>query len=266
MTASRVVARTAAVLTLAFLYAPVVVVILFSLQGSRQLTLPFTGPSSRWYIALSRDDAFRQSLIASLRVAVPVAAAATTIGTLAALSFARYPGRWQRALATVMVAPIALPGLFIGVALLTYFARLGVQSSLLTVSLAHLIYVLPYVVFVLASRLERFDIRIEEAARTLGASSWKTFWKVTFPITWPAIVAGGVLAFALSFDEFLITLFVVGPEPTLPVTVWSRLRLRIDPSINAIATTLLGVFFLSGVAMALLLRVRRAGSTAVADE
>jgi spermidine/putrescine transport system permease protein len=266
MTAPRVLARAAALLTLAFLYAPVVVVILFSFQGSRQLTLPFTGPSTQWFVSLSHDEAFRQSLLASLRVAVPVAVAATTIGTLAALSFARYPGRWQRVLATVMVAPIALPGLFIGVALLTYFGRLGVRSSLFTVSLAHLIYALPYVVLVLGSRLERFNVRIEEAARTLGASAWKTFWKVTFPITWPAIAAGGVLAFALSFDEFLITLFVVGPEATLPVTVWSRLRLRIDPSINAIATTLLAVFFLSGAVIAILLRVRRTGSTVVADE
>jgi ABC-type spermidine/putrescine transport system permease subunit II len=266
MTASRAFARAATLITLGFLYAPVAVVILFSFQGSRQLSLPFTGPSTQWYMSLSRDEAFRQSLVASFRVAVPVSLAATTIGTLAALSFARYPGRWQRVLATVMVAPIALPGLFIGVALLTYFGRLGVQTSLLTVSLAHLIYALPYVVLVLGSRLERFDVRIEEAARTLGASGWETFWKVTFPITWPAIAAGGVLAFALSFDEFLITLFVVGRKATLPVTVWSRLRLRIDPSINAIATTLLTVFFLSGAIMAILLRVRRTGTTAVADE
>jgi spermidine/putrescine transport system permease protein len=265
MTAGRPLARTAVAFTLAFLYAPVVVVILFSFQGSAQLTLPFSGPSTRWYENLGRDEAFRQSLMSSVRVAVPVSLAAMTIGTLAALSFSRYPGRWQRVLATVMVAPIALPGLFIGVALLTYFARVGVQPSLLTVSFAHLIYVLPYVVFVLGSRLERFDVSIEEAARTLGASAWKTFWKVTFPITWPAIAAGGVLAFALSFDEFLITLFVVGTEPTLPVTVWSRLRLRIDPSINAIATTLLGVFFLSGAIMAGLLRIRRTESTAVGD-
>jgi spermidine/putrescine transport system permease protein len=109
--------------------------------------------------------------------------------------------------------------------------------------------------------LERFDVRIEEAARTLGATPWTTFWRVTFPITWPAIAASGVLAFALSFDEFLITLFVVGTEPTLPVTIWSRLRLRIDPSINAIATTLLAVFFLSGLAMAGLLRIRRSGTS-----
>jgi spermidine/putrescine transport system permease protein len=265
MTARRALARTVVVLTLAFLYAPVVVIILFSFQGSRQLNLPFTGPSTHWYENLSRDEAFRQSLMSSLRVAVPVAMAAMTIGTLAALSFSRYPGRWQRVLATVMVAPIALPGLFIGVALLTYFARVGVQSSLLTVSLAHLIYVLPYVVFVLGSRLERFDVRIEEAARTLGASAWKTFWKVTFPITWPAIAAGGVLAFALSFDEFLITLFVVGTKATLPVTVWSRLRLRIDPSINAIATTLLAVFFLSGAIMAVLLRIQRTREHGGAD-
>jgi spermidine/putrescine transport system permease protein len=265
MTPGRLVARIAVWLTLVFLYAPVVVVVLFSFQGSKQLTLPFTGPSGQWYERLSTDEAFRQSLIASVRVAVPVAVAAMVIGSLATLSFNRYPGRWQRVLATVMVAPIALPGLFIGVALLTYFSRVGVRPSLLTVGLAHLIYVLPYVVFVLGSRLERFDVRIEEAARTLGATAWTAFWKVTFPITWPAIAAGGVLAFALSFDEFLITLFVIGTEATLPVTVWSRLRLQIDPSINAIATTLLGVFFVSGVTMAVLLRIRRSEAGRTGD-
>jgi spermidine/putrescine transport system permease protein len=188
-------------------------------------------------------------------------AASMLVGTLSALSISRYPGRWQRLLAVVSVAPIALPGLLVGVALLTYFARIGLKPSLATVSIAHLIYVLPFVLFVLGSRLERFDVRIEEAARTLGATPWTTFWRVTFPITWPAIAASGVLAFALSFDEFLITLFVVGTEPTLPVTIWSRLRLRIDPSINAIATTLLAVFFLSGLAMAGLLRIRRSGTS-----
>jgi ABC-type spermidine/putrescine transport system permease subunit II len=257
--------RLAVVVTLVFLYSPVVVVVLFSFQGSQQLTLPFTGPSTQWYEQLGGDEAFRQSLMSSLRVAVPVAMTAMAIGTLAALSFSRYPGRWQRVLATAMIAPIALPGLFVGVALLTYFARVGMKPSLLTVSLAHLMYVLPYVVLVLGSRLERFDVRIEEAARTLGATPWVTFWKVTFPITWPAIAAGGVLAFALSFDEFLITLFVVGTETTLPVTVWSRLRLHVDPSINAIATTLLGVFFVSGAVMALLLRIRRTAAKAVGD-
>jgi spermidine/putrescine transport system permease protein len=260
MTSRRVVARTAVWLTLVFLYAPVVVVVLFSFQGSQQLTLPFTGPSTQWYESLSTDEAFRESLMASVRVAVPVSVVAMIIGSLATLSFARYPGRWQSVLATVMAAPIALPGLFVGVALLTYFSRVGVRPSLLTVGLAHLIYVLPYVVFVLGSRLQRFDVRIEEAARTLGANAWTTFWKVTFPITWPAIAAAGVFAFALSFDEFLITLFVVGTEATLPVTVWSRLRLQIDPSINAIATTLLGVFFVSGLLMAVLLRIRRSES------
>jgi spermidine/putrescine transport system permease protein len=263
MRAGRVLARSVVVLTLVFLYSPVVVVVLFSFQASEHLTLPFAGPSTRWYEQLRQDEAFRQSLMSSVRIAVPVALAAIMIGTLAALSFSRYPGRWQRVLSTAMVTPIALPGLFVGVALLTYFARIGVKPSLLTVALAHLTYVIPYLVLVLTSRLERFDVRVEEAARTLGASPWKTFWKVTFPITWPAIAAGGVLAFALSFDEFLITLFVVGTEATLPVTVWSRLRLRIDPSINAIATTLLGVFFASGVVMALLLRIRRSAVKAM---
>jgi spermidine/putrescine transport system permease protein len=163
----------------------------------------------------------------------------------------------QRPLDVLAMAPIALPGLFIGLSLLAYFGRIGLTPSLFTVFLAHLLYVLPYVLIVMRNRLERFDVSIEEAARDLGANAWQTFWKVTFPVIWPAILASGILAFALSFDEFLITLFVIGSDSTLPIMMWSRMRRRIDPAINAVATIILGVFVSSLFLAAALLSARR---------
>ncbi len=160
------------------------------------------------------------------------------------------------------MAPIALPGLFIGLSLLAYFGRLGLSLSLVTVFMAHLLYVLPYVLIVMSSRLERFDVALEEAARDLGANSWQTFWKVTFPLIWPTVLASGVLAFALSFDEFLITLFVIGSESTLPIMMWSRMRRKIDPSINAVAAIIFAVFVANLATGAALMWMRRSPSPA----
>jgi ABC-type spermidine/putrescine transport system permease subunit II len=135
--------------------------------------------------------------------------------------------------------PVSLPALFLGIALLGYFSLLRVQLSLLTVTIGHLIYTLPYFVLVANARLERFDTVVEEAAQDLGATPWQVFWQVTMPIIAPSIIGAGVVVFALSFDEFLITFFVIGGESTLPMLIWSMMRRTIDPSINAISTVLL---------------------------
>jgi ABC-type spermidine/putrescine transport system permease subunit II len=187
------------------------------------------------------------------------------VGTLTGLAFTRYKLSLQKPLEGLAMAPIALPGLFVGLSLLAYFGRLGLSLSLVTVFLAHLLYVLPYVLIVMRSRFERFDLSIEEAARDLGANSWQTFWKVTFPLIWPTILASGVLAFALSFDEFLITLFVIGSDSTLPIMMWSRMRRRIDPSINAVAAIIFAVFVASLASGAALMWMRRS-PTVVAKE
>lgn len=250
---------------IAFLYLPVIVVLAFAFQGSSRLALPLTGPSLRWFHFILNDAAFRSALSASLRVGLAASASAMLIGTLTGLAFTHYKLRLQRPLEALAMAPIALPGLFIGLSLLAYFGRLGLSLSLLTVLLAHTLYVLPYVLIVMNSRLERFDLSIEEAARDLGANSWQTFWKVTFPLIWPTVAASGVLAFALSFDEFLITLFVIGSDSTLPVMMWSRMRRRIDPSINAVAAVIFSVFLASLATVVALMRLRRSPTPIVED-
>jgi ABC-type spermidine/putrescine transport system permease subunit II len=240
-----------------YLYLPVITVVAFSFQGSSRLALPLEGPSLRWFTFVLSDPAFQAALSSSIKVGLAASAAAMVVGTLTGLAFTRYRLQLQRPLDVLAMAPIALPGLFIGLSLLAYFGRLGLTPSLFTVFLAHLLYVLPYVLIVMRNRLERFDVSIEEAARDLGANAWQTFWKVTFPVIWPAILASGILAFALSFDEFLITLFVIGSDSTLPIMMWSRMRRRIDPAINAVATIILGVFVSSLFLAAALLSARR---------
>jgi spermidine/putrescine transport system permease protein len=215
-----------------YLYLPVVVVVAFAFQGSSRLAMPLSGPSLRWFDFVLSVPAFQAALSSSLKVGVAASVAAMAVGTLTGLAFTRYRLRWQKPLDVLAMAPIALPGLFIGLSLLVYFGRVGLPPSLFNVFLA---------------------LSIEEAARDLGATGWQTFWQVTFPIIWPAILASGILAFALSFDEFLITLFVIGSDSTLPIMMWSRMRRRIDPSINAVATIILGVFVSSlGLAVTLL--------------
>lgn len=244
----------------AYLYLPVVVVLVFAFQDAGRLALPFTGPSLRWFKFVLSEQTFRLALRASFRVGLVASLFAMLIGTLTGLAFTRYKLRLRRPLEALAMAPIALPGLFIGLSLLAYFGRLGLSLSLVTVLMAHLLYVLPYILIVMNSRLERFDIALEEAARDLGANGWQTFWKVTFPLIWPTVLASGVLAFALSFDEFLITLFVIGSETTLPIMMWSRMRRKIDPSINAVAAIIFAVFVASLATGAALMWMRRSPS------
>lgn len=240
---------------MAFLYLPVITVVVFSFQGTPRLGLPFDGPSLRWFESIWADPGFRRALGASLRVALVSCLVSVLVSTLAALGLHHYRGRGAQFVSGVATLPIALPGLMVGLALLTYFTAMGLTPSLLTVTLAHVIYVIPYVLMVISSALQDLDSSIAEAARDLGANAWQAFWRTTFGLLWPAVLAGAVLAFALSFDEFLITLLVIGNESTLPVFVWSRMRRTIDPSVNAVASGLLLVVLIGVVVSFLLARL-----------
>ena len=225
---------------LGYLYLPVIVLLVFAFQGSGLLSLPFTGPSLRWFQFVVAEESFRSALMSSLKVGLAASVMAMVVGTLTGLAFTRYKLRFQRPLEAMSMAPIALPGLFIGLALLAYFGRLGMSLSLVTVFLAHLLYVLPYVLIVMRNRMERFDVAIEEAARDLGANAWQTFWKVIVPFMMPGLVAGALLAFTLSLDDFVITFFTSGPETvTFPVKVYSLVRRGVSPEINAASTVLI---------------------------
>jgi len=222
-----------------FLWLPLLVVVLFSLHKTASLSFPFDGFSLRWYERIFENPEVRAAARNSLVVATSTALVTLVLATLAAYGMSRSRSRWRAPLALLFFLPITLPGLFIGVALLIAFSRLEYSLSLVTVTIAHLVYVFPFFFLLARAALERLDPALEEAAADLGATGWTIFRRVTLPQVWPVLVGAGCLAFALSFDEFIITFFIVGPDPTLPLFIWSSLRRTIDPSINAISTLLL---------------------------
>ncbi|MET0762907.1 MAG: ABC transporter permease [Thermoleophilaceae bacterium] len=224
---------------LVFLWTPLLIVMLFSLHSTGSLTFPFEGFSTRWYDEVFASDEIRSAARNSLIVASSTAIVTLLLGTLAAYGLTRSSSRLRGPLSVLFFLPITLPGLFIGVALLVAFSRVQFSLSLLTVTIAHLVYVFPFFFLVARAALERLDPALEETATDLGASRWTVFRRVTLPQVWPVLVGAACLAFALSFDEFVITFFVIGPDSTLPMYIWSSLRRTIDPSINAISSLLL---------------------------
>lgn len=233
----------AALVTLAgvlFLWVPLLVVVLFSLHRTGSLSFPFEGFSLRWYEQVFANPEVRAAARNSLVVATVTALATLALGTLAAYGLSRTRSRLRGPLALLFFLPITLPGLFIGLALLVAFSRTQQTLSLGTVTIAHLVYVFPFFLLLARAALDRLDPALDEAAADLGADGWTVFRRVTLPQVWPILVGAASLAFALSFDEFVITFFVVGPDATLPMYIWSSLRRTIDPSINAISTLLLG--------------------------
>lgn len=220
-------------LYLLFLYAPIAVIGMFSFHSSASLVFPFEGWSLRWYAQIFESATFRDSLYNSLIVATMSSVATTFLGASIALALIRMKGKTREAIATLCAAPIALPGLFLGISLLSAFAQMGLKRSLLTVTIAHTLYALPFFVATMRSRIDYFDSSLEEAARDLGASPWQAFRMVTLPILRPSLIGAAILVFALSFDELIITVFVSGNDTTLPMMVWSMMRRTVDPTINA---------------------------------
>lgn len=224
---------------LVFLWAPLLLVALFSFHSTGSLTFPFEGFSTRWYDEVFSNEVIRTAAENSLVVATSTALITVLLGTLAAYGLTRTRSRLRGPLSLLFFLPITLPGLFIGIALLVAFSRVEWTLSLVTVTIAHLVYVFPFFFLVARAALERLDPALEETAADLGAGRWTVFRRVTLPQVWPVLVGAACLAFALSFDEFVITFFVIGPDSTLPLYIWSGLRRTIDPSINAISTLLL---------------------------
>ncbi len=245
-------------LALIFLYAPLAIVVLFSFHSTGNLSFPFQGFSTRWYREVLDSEEFRAALRASTIVAVSVSLVTVVIGTAAAYGLTRVPGRLRPPLAFLFFLPLTIPGLFIGIGLLTWFTKFNVQASLTTVTIAHLVYVFPYFLLIAVAALDRLDVALEESAQDLGASPWLVFRRVTLPQIWPLLAGATSLAFALSFDEFIITFFVIGPQSTLPMYIWSSLRRTVDPSINVISTLLMAITLLLWiVAFAFTLRAER---------
>ena len=229
----------AVVAIVVFLFTPVVVVLLFSFNAAATTALPFAGFSLRWYEAAFGSQLVIDALLNSVRVAFVVALFTTVTGTAAAFALSRHRSRWLDAFTAFVTAPLILPALFLGIALLSFFTQIGLKPTLWTAAIGHALVTLPFVVVIVNARLMRLDRSIEEAARDLGATAFQSFRMIVFPLVAPALLGAVLIVVAWSFDELVITFFTSGGDATLPVRIWGYLRRGIDPSVNAMASVIL---------------------------
>ena len=223
-------------LTLAFLYAPILVMAAMSLNASEFYALPFRF-STEWYARLWRNEAILAAAWRSLWIAAVTALLATLLGTMAALALWRHAPPGKRLLQAMLFPPIAVPWHITGTAMLVFFFWIGVGRGAPAVILGHVALALPYVILVVSARLAGFDRSLEEAARALGASPWRATWAVTLPIIAPGVAAGALFAFAVSFDQFVVSYFLARPgDATLPVLIYTAIRKGFTPEINAVST------------------------------
>ncbi|MEO3998159.1 ABC transporter permease subunit [Mesorhizobium sp. CAU 1732] len=248
---------TSLVLGFAFLYLPIVLLVVYSFNASRLVTV-WGGFSTRWYVSLFSNQGLIDAAWVTARVAFVSASVATILGTLAALALTRYTRFRGRFLFSGMVfAPLVMPEVITGLSLLLLFVAIGLDRGFLTVTLAHITFSMCFVAVVVQSRLISFDRSLEEAAMDLGATPVRTFFSVTLPVIMPAIVSGWMLAFTLSLDDLVIASFTSGPgATTLPMKIYSQVRLGVTPEINAVCTILIAVVT-SGVIAAAIVNKRR---------
>ena len=224
-----------------FLFVPLLVVVLFSFQGSSSLTLPIVHPGFSWYSKVLGDPEVQSAFEHSFLVGGFVAVINLLFGTAAAYGVTRSRWRVAGGVGVLLTAAITLPALFIGVMLLSLFTAVGMGNSLLTVACAHFVWTFPLFFLLARVTIDRLDRDLEDVAADLGARPWRTFRKVTWPQISTLMLAAAALTFALSFDEFVATSFVVGPQQTVPTLIYGRLRIVIDPSINVISTLLMAL-------------------------
>ena len=230
------------VLGFAFLYLPIVLLIIFSFNESKLVTV-WAGFSTKWYGELFRNQGLIDAAWVTARVGFISASFATVLGTLAALALTRYTRFRGRVLFSGMVfAPLVMPEVITGLSLLLLFVAIGLDRGFLTVTLAHITFSMCFVAVVVQSRLITFDRSLEEAAMDLGAPPVRTFFAITLPVILPAIISGWMLAFTLSLDDLVIASFTTGPSATtLPIKIFSAVRLGVSPEINALSTIMIAI-------------------------
>jgi len=241
----------------AFLYLPIVLLVVYSFNASQLVTV-WGGFSTRWYAALAGNSLFVDAAFITLRVGILSATIATILGTLAAMAMVRYGNFRGRLLFSGMVAaPLVMPEVITGLSLLLLFVAINFDRGFWSVTLAHTTFSMCFVAVVVQSRLIGVDRSLEEAAQDLGCPPLKAFLLVTIPVIWPAVLAGWMLAFTLSLDELVIASFTSGPgATTLPMRIYSQVRLGVTPEINAISTIMIGVVA-TGVVIASLVTKRQ---------
>ena len=242
-----------------FLYLPILFMIIFSFDESSTPGLPITGFTLHWYDVLLNNRVLIRAVGNSITVAAVVALLATVIGTMAAFVVVRGRIRYPNATRIAFTLPIMVPGVLIGVSLLIYFARFAdITLSLATVIAGQLVVTVPFVLLIVASRLQGFDRSLEWAAADLGASPRQAIRHIVLPLIAPAILAGALISVTLSIDEFVITWFTVGSQPTLPTYIYTQVKFGVSPEVNAVATIMLvATLLIFGIASLVLGRARR---------
>ncbi len=227
----------AAVLLL--LHLPLLILVAFSFNASR-FSVEWTGFTLAWFRGLLDRPDILTGLRNSLIVGVSSTLISTALGTMLALALSRHRFRGRTAMESLLYVPLVTPEIVVGISLLVLFAVLGVRLGITTIVLAHVAFSISFVTVVVRARLAGMDTHLEEAAMTLGAGPWRAFRRVTLPLIMPGVVAGALLAFTLSFDDYVITSFVAGPgSSTLPVVIYGMVRRNIDPTVNAVSTVVL---------------------------
>jgi len=248
-------------LVVAYLFLPILVMAVFGfndIQGRFNFTWQgFT--LDHWANLFGRYPALNQSLINSLIVAVISTLVATTLGTLIGLALTRYEFRGRGPLNLLIFLPIATPEIVLGASLLALFVSAAVPLGLPTIVIAHIMFNISFVVVTVRARIAGFDRALEEAAMDLGADEWTTFRKVTFPLIFPGIMAAGLLAFALSIDDFVITQFTAGQTVTFPLWVYGASRIGVPPQVNVMGTL---IFLIAMVGIVLWVVLQRRDMTA----
>ena len=244
---------TALTLGFAFLYLPMILLVIYSFNESKLVTV-WVGFSTKWYGELLRDQAFLDAAVVTIKVAVLSSTFATVLGTMAAyvlVNGGRFMGR--TVFSGMIYAPLVMPEVITGLSLLLLFIGIGLDRGVLTIVLAHTTFAMCYVSVVVSSRLVSFDRSLEEAALDLGCNRFDAFRLVTLPIIAPAVISGWLLAFTLSLDDLVIASFVSGPSSTtLPIKIWSSVRLGVSPEINALSTMMIGIVTIGVISASLI--------------
>jgi len=244
---------TSLTLGFAFLYLPMVILVIYSFNSSKLVTV-WAGFSTKWYGELMRNEAFLDAAWVTIKVAVLSSTFATVLGTLAAYVLVRAGRFWGRTLFSGMIyAPLVMPEVITGLSLLLLFIGIGLDRGVMTILLAHTTFSMCYVSVVVSSRLATFDMSLEEAALDLGSTPFEAFRLVTLPIIAPAVISGWLLAFTLSLDDLVIASFTSGPSATtLPIKIFSAVRLGVSPEINALSTIMIAIVTIGVISASLI--------------
>jgi spermidine/putrescine transport system permease protein len=236
-------------LVVAFLYAPIVILLIFSFDNSQLPSFPLSGFTLHWYHQFLTNSELQSALATSAKIAALSSAGAVALGILASIALVRRSFRGKNPVSALLLSPLVIPYVVFGISLLLLFHALGVTLSFLTIVIGHIVITLPYTILVLMPRLQQVDVSLEEAAYDLGAGRLQTFRLVTFPLILPAVVSAFLVAFTTSFDEYAVASFVAGSTETFPIYLYSAVRFPYNlPQVIAVAVVVISISLLVVVA------------------